>query len=104
MSEDKTPKSDPIEIWQIHKDQKGKIVSLITRGGTKYTKEEIAQTILKGGVVLVGSEDGDNSQIDVIGSSDHTLRTVKDDTELNNLSGNTNLKVYTVDDQGKVIE
>jgi hypothetical protein len=95
---------DPIEIWEIQKTKSGRVINLVARGGQVIPKEVAAREILNGQKYAITSEDGDISFIDVIGNSDHTLRTIKDDTELNNLTGNTNLKISIVDNDGKEIE
>jgi len=82
---------DPIEIWEIMKSKSGDIVYLVTRDDKKIKKDDAINQIKEGQVYLVSSEDGDNSKIDLVG--DDTLRTVKDDTKLNNLTGNSNLKI-----------
>lgn len=84
---------DPIEIWEIKKKSNGDIVSLCSRDGKEIPFEKAKDEIKRGQHYLIGSEDGDNSVIAIVGNH---LRTVKDDTELNNLEGNTNLKITIV--------
>jgi len=87
---------DPIEIWELQKSKSGKVVYLVTREGKYWKKDDVVSEIDKGQVFLIGSEDGDNSVIAAIAGG--VLRTVKDDTELNNLSGNSNLKITIMDE------
>ena len=87
---------DPIEIWRIEKTRKGEILHLYTRKGVQITKEQAIKNIKNGQVYLISSDDGDNSAIALYGDS--ALRTSRDDTELNNLTGCSNLKVDIIDE------
>jgi hypothetical protein len=87
---------DPIEIWEIQKDRAGHIKYLVTREGERLKKDHVVKEIKDGQDYLISSEDGDNSSIAAIEGD--ILRTVKDDTELNNLTGNTNLKITILDE------
>ena len=85
---------DPVEIWRIEKTRTGEIRNLYDREGNLITKEQAVKNIKNGQVYLISSEDGNNSSIGLYNDS---LRTVRDDTDLNNLKGNTNLKIDIID-------
>ena len=91
---------DPIEIWRIEKTKRGEIKNLYDREGNLITKEHAVKNIKDGQVYLISSEDGDNSAIGLYNedSPNPSLRTVKDDTDLNNLEGNTNLKIDIIEE------
>lgn len=88
---------DPIEIWEVQKSKlTGNIKYLITREGKRLEYDHVVDEIKAGQDYLISSEDGDMSKLGILGAN--TLRTVRDDTELNNLSGNSNLKITEIDE------
>lgn len=88
-------KDDPIVIQKIYKGSDRKIQSFEDVDGKTMSYEDVKEEINKGQIFQIISYEGDPAVLQV--DRNGVISTNKDDTELNNLTGNTNLKVDIVD-------
>jgi hypothetical protein len=90
---------DPIviqEIFTIPGKSPRHIKFFKTSNDDQVPYEKVAELIKKGQMFIVESYEGDPAVLIV--DKKGTIRTNKDDTELNNLRGNTNLKETVLDE------
>jgi hypothetical protein len=92
-------KKDPIviqEIFTIPGKNPRHIKFFKTSNDDQVPYDKVAELIKKGQVFIIESYEGDPTVLIV--DKNNTIKTVKDDTELNNLRGNTNLRETILDE------
>lgn len=83
-------RDDPIDLVSAEATKKKQneagddyITSFVDRDGVKYPYAIVMDMILRGQIFLIGDKNGNSSRLTV--TSNGTIKTIKDDSELNNL-------------------
>lgn len=87
---------DPIDIWNIKVLKNNRIKAFGQREGDDISYDEARENIKNGQIYILHDEDGNSSKLVV--DKANRISSENDDSKLNNLRGNTNLKVIPVDE------